>query len=98
MEPTRSCREWALCPQAGDASPSTFIDESDPPFFIGHAEFELIPLGQSQNFAAALDAAGIDVELAVVPGEDHSIGILDAAMRERVAQFLHAALGEPDSP
>lgn len=86
------CTEWALCPQAEDASPSTFIDPSDPPFFIGHAETEMIPLGQSQNFAAALDAAGVGVELVVFPGADHSIGILDAAMRERVARFLHDAL------
>ncbi len=89
------CAEWALCPQAEDASPSTFIDPSDPPFFIGHAEAELIPLGQSQNFAAALDAAGVDVELAVVPGDEHSIGILDAAMRERIAAFFSVTLAAP---
>ena len=87
------CEEWTLCPQAEDASPSTFIDRSDPPFFIGHAEAEFIPLAQAQNFAGALDAAGIGVEYAVVPGGDHSIGILDEAMRARVAAFLHAELG-----
>lgn len=87
------CEEWTLCPQAEDASPSTFVDRSDPPFFIGHAASEFIPLAQAQNFAGELDAAGIGVEYAVVPGDDHSIGILDEAMRERVAAFLHAELG-----
>ncbi|MET1019062.1 MAG: alpha/beta hydrolase [Microterricola sp.] len=87
------CEEWTLCPQAEDASPSTFVDRSDPPFFIGHAASEFIPLAQAQNFAGVLDAAGIGVEYAVVPGDDHSIGILDEAMRARVAAFLHAELG-----
>ncbi|PPL19059.1 alpha/beta hydrolase [Microterricola pindariensis] len=87
------CAEWALCPQAEDASPSTFIDPSDPPFLIGHADAEFIPLAQSQNFAAALAAAGVGAELVTAPGDDHSIGILDAAMRERVAAFFHDALG-----
>lgn len=87
------CAEWTFCPQAEDASPSTFIDRSDPPVFIGHAEGEFIPLAQSLNFAESLRSGGVDVQLSVVPGDDHSIGILDAAMRTRVASFLHAALG-----
>ncbi|AMB60239.1 hypothetical protein [Microterricola viridarii] len=91
------CAEWALR-GGGGRLPSTFIDQSDPPFFVGHAEAEFIPLAQSQSFAAALDAAGVAVELAVVPGDDHSIGILDAGMRERVAGFLHDALANPAVP
>ncbi|KRC61148.1 hypothetical protein ASE14_09460 [Agromyces sp. Root81] len=89
------CRPGASdeeCPQAADASAGTHADPSDPPFFIGHAEAEVVPLGQSQRFAATLAAAGVPVELAIVPGADHSVGILDAAMRVRVAAFLHAHL------
>ena len=81
------------CPQAADASPGTRADPTDPPFFIGHAEQEVVPLGQSQRFATTLAAAGVSVELAVVPGAAHSIGILDEALRARVAAFLHAHLG-----
>ncbi|GAA1526181.1 acetyl esterase/lipase [Agromyces terreus] len=81
------------CRQATDASPATFVDASDPPFLIGHAETEIIPLGQSQRLADELAAAGVEVELAVAPGSEHSIGILDEAMRVRVAGFLHANLG-----
>jgi acetyl esterase/lipase len=81
------------CPQAADASPATFLDPTDPPIFIGHAEQEVVPLGQSQRFASALASAGVPVELAIVPGGEHSIGILDEALRPRVAAFLHAHLG-----
>lgn len=81
------------CPQATDASPATHIDPSDPPVFIGHAEGEVVPLGQSQRFAAALQSAGVPVQLVVVPGAEHSIGILDEALRVRAAAFLRAHLG-----
>lgn len=81
------------CELAADASAATSLDASDPPVFIGHAEQEVIPLAQSVGYAEALERAGVPVELAVVPGGDHSIGILDEAMRQRVATFLHAQLG-----
>ncbi|WP_165314307.1 alpha/beta hydrolase [Agromyces protaetiae] len=81
------------CERAADASATTFLDASDPPVFIGHAESEIIPLAQSLGYANALEAAGVPVELAVVPGDEHSIGILDEALRARVAAFLHKHLG-----
>lgn len=81
------------CPQSADASPANRLDPSDPPFFIAHAEQEVVPLGQSQRFAATLGAAGVPAQLVVVPGAAHSIGILDEALRPRVAAFLHAHLG-----
>lgn len=81
------------CELAADASAATHLDATDPPVFIGHAEDEVIPLAQSLGYASALRAAGVPVELAVVPGGDHSIGILDEAMRARVAAFLHTYLG-----
>lgn len=81
------------CPQGADASPATHIDPSDPPVFIGHAEHEVVPVGQSTRFASALTAAGVPVELAIVPGDEHSIGILDEPLRVRIAAFLHSHLG-----
>jgi acetyl esterase len=81
------------CPQAAAASAGTSADPSDPPFFIGHAEQEFVPLGQSQRLTTTLSSAGVPVELAVVPGAAHSIGILDEALRARVAAFLHTHLG-----
>ena len=81
------------CPQSAEASPANRVDPSDPPFFIGHSEQEVVPVGQSQRFAATLGAAGVPVELAIVPGAEHSIGILDESLRLRVAAFLHTYLG-----
>ena len=81
------------CPQSADASPASLVDASDPPVFIGHAEREVVPLGQSERFIEALGAAGVPAQLVVVPGDAHSIGILDDALRPRVAAFLHAHLG-----
>jgi acetyl esterase/lipase len=81
------------CPQSADASPARRVDPSDPPVFIGHAEQEVVPLGQSERFVATLGAAGVPAQLVVVPGDAHSIGILDDALRPRVAAFLHAHLG-----
>ncbi|MFB9308499.1 acetyl esterase/lipase [Agromyces hippuratus] len=81
------------CPQAADASAASFADPSDPPVFIGHADAEVVPLGQAERFAAALAAAGVPAEVVIVSGAEHSIGILDAEMRARVAAFLHAHLG-----
>ncbi|MFE5670799.1 alpha/beta hydrolase fold domain-containing protein [Agromyces sp. NPDC056523] len=81
------------CPQAIEASATAHVDPSDPPFFIGHAAAEVVPLAQSERLAATLRASAVPAELAVVPGDAHSIGILDAPLRERVAAFLHAQLG-----
>jgi acetyl esterase/lipase len=90
-----ACRPEAAdadCPQAIEASATAHIDPSDPPFFIGHATAEVVPVAQSERLAETLGASAVPVELAVVPGDAHSIGILDAPLRERVAAFLHAQL------
>ncbi|GGI46114.1 acetyl esterase/lipase [Agromyces flavus] len=81
------------CPQAIEASATAHVDPSDPPFFIGHAAAEVVPLAQSERLAATLRASAVPVEVALVPGDAHSIGILEAPLRERVAAFLHARLG-----
>lgn len=83
----------ASCGVAAEASAATHVDASDPPVFLAQSDAEVIPLGQQTAFVAALQAAGVPVESLVVPGSAHSIGILDAPMRARVAAFLHAALG-----
>ncbi|WP_353807788.1 alpha/beta hydrolase [Agromyces sp. SYSU T00194] len=87
------CERASECPQADLASPTTHVDASDPPVLIAHADDEIIPLAQADRFARTLEEAGVPVEFVVVAGEEHSIGILDAGLRERVATFLHAHLG-----
>jgi len=86
------CDSLATCPNARAASPLYHVDESDPPFFVGHSTTELIPLAQSEAFVEALREEGIEVEFVTVEGSLHSIAILDAAMRDRIADFLHREL------
>ncbi|WP_166785506.1 alpha/beta hydrolase [Cryobacterium cryoconiti] len=88
------CDTLRNCAKAAAASPASTLDSSDPPVFLGTSTEEYIPLAQATGYAAALERTGIDHELVTVPGTLHSIGILDAAMREKVSAFLHGALGE----
>ncbi|TFB75465.1 alpha/beta hydrolase [Cryobacterium glaciale] len=87
------CEDINRCAPSVDASASSRLDRCDRPFFIGTSSNEFISANQSIEFAAQLDRLGIRSELVVVPGELHSIGILDEEMRARVAGFLHAELG-----
>ncbi|WP_166790411.1 alpha/beta hydrolase [Cryobacterium tagatosivorans] len=89
------CASLADCPQARAASPLSELDRSDPPVFIGAAAEEFIPLAQSIDYVSRLDRLGIPNELVTVPGTLHSIGILDATMRVKVAAFLHRHLVAP---
>lgn len=89
------CTSIAQCRQAEDASPIAAVDPTDPPVFIGHAESEFIPLAQSLAFAKQLSDAGVANVLDVVPGANHSIGILDETMRGKVAAFFRSALAAP---
>jgi acetyl esterase/lipase len=87
------CSSLLDCPAAADASAVTSLDHTDPPVFIGTSTEEFIPLSQSTGFAADMDKLGVTNQLVTVPGSLHSIGILDATMREQVADFLHLHLG-----
>lgn len=87
------CAALSECPQSASASPTSQLDRSDPPVFIGASTEEFIPLAQSTGYAAHLERLGIAHELVTVPGALHSIGILDEGMRADVSAFLHGALG-----
>jgi len=83
------CASLLDCDAAGDASAVSVLDRTDPPVFIGSSSEEFIPLSQSSGFADDLSDLGIVNRLVTVPGSLHSIGILDAAMRDEVSAFLH---------
>ncbi len=56
-----------------EASAASRVDGSDPPFLIIHGlEDQNIPPQQSQDFADALEAAGVEVDLLLVAGSDHN--------------------------
>lgn len=87
------CTSLLECAAVGKASAATSLDRTDPPVFIGTSTEEFIPLSQSTGYAADLNDMGIENQLVTVPGSLHSIGILDASMRDKVSAFLHEQLG-----
>jgi acetyl esterase len=86
------CRTFSECPQDLTASPVDNVDPSDPPFFIGHSQDELIPLSQSQNFATRLKAEHVPVTLVVMPGTNHSISMLTPVLRGQIIAFFRSTL------
>lgn len=86
------CASFESCPQAVRASPLFQVDDSDPPFFVGHSLDERIPLSQSSEFVRALREHGIDTTFITVKGHLHSIAMLSDDMRERIATFFHDKL------
>ena len=87
------CADAGSCDAAEAASPVYAVDPTDPPFFIGHAANERIALDQSRALAAALESAGVPVELAVVGGALHSVALLDEPMRASIRDFFVRELG-----
>jgi dipeptidyl aminopeptidase/acylaminoacyl peptidase len=55
-----------------DASPVSYVRAGAPPFHIAHGTADrFVPAAQSEQFAEALSAVGVDVELTLVPEADH---------------------------
>lgn len=87
------CEPADPCPQAAEASATTQLDVSDPPVFLATSADDYVPAAQATRYAGELERHGIRHDVVTVPGALHSIGILDQAMRARVAAFLHDTLG-----
>ena len=50
------------------ASPTSYLDRGDPPILILHGTADrTVKLSQSEEFAEALDSAGVEHELLVIP-------------------------------
>lgn len=90
------CTDLASCPAAAAASAATYADPSDPPFFIAHSTEERVALSQSEDFAGALEAAGVRETLRIVPGALHSIAMLDDSLRAEILTFLRTELDVPE--
>lgn len=86
------------CPaeRAEEASPFTHADESDPPMLLVNSDAELVPLTLVQPLVDALDAAGVENELLVLPGSRHSRQFSADVMDDTIA-FFHDHLVKVDN-
>ena len=76
-------------------SPVAHVSPDDPPMLLAHSTSDpLAPVGASQRMAITLEAAGVPVELLLVPGEAHAHGLHDVAFEQTVA-FFTRHLGDP---
>jgi acetyl esterase/lipase len=83
--------------KAKRANPITYVDSSDPPFFIVHgADDPVVPPSQSELLHAALEKAGVATELTMLPGNGHGgPGFSRPELTSRIAAFLEKHLKSP---
>lgn len=81
----------ANCPTLALASAAAHIDARTPPMLLIHGDGDrVVPVAQSQQFAEALRANEIPVELVIVAGTDHSfIGETPQATRDASLKALN---------
>ncbi len=75
--------------------PLYWLDGSEPPFLIIHGDAdEMVPVGESEAFADALQANGVEVELVKLPGAGHFALTLSSPSFEKIAEAIAAFLSE----
>ncbi len=76
--------------KAAKASPLTYVTKGDPPFLIVHGDADpLVHYTQSQFLDKALRAAGVPVELLLLPGAGHGGPPFNTPeIRQKIVQFL----------
>lgn len=87
------CSSETDCPAARAASPIFAVSHDDPPFFIANSTNEMIPIAQSERFAAALHAAGVPATFIPVTGGLHSISMLGPDLRSSILAFYASTVG-----
>jgi dipeptidyl aminopeptidase/acylaminoacyl peptidase len=87
------CGDDTCAPAAlAEASPIRFVDDNDPPVLLIHGtnDQQVLP-AQSEAFAERLRAAGVSVELLLIPDVGHGfIGATPAVTRNASRQALSA--------
>lgn len=86
------CDDYDGCAVAREASPQFSVDPTDPPVFVAHASDEFIPPAQGEALVQTLKANGVEHAYVEVPGNAHSIGMLDDGLRTQIVEFLRAHL------
>ncbi len=77
------------CPaeRAAQASPVTHVDKTDSPMLLINSDAELVPLALVQPMVDALEDAGVEHELLVLPGNRHSRAYSADVMDDTIAFF-----------
>jgi acetyl esterase/lipase len=90
--PIQTCKEWTRT-----ASPMSYITPDDPPFLIMHGLLDcLVPFKQSMALHDALEAAGVESTLVLLPRGEHGGRAFDEDGYERmVDEFLDSKLRAP---
>ncbi|MCC7492065.1 MAG: alpha/beta hydrolase [Fimbriimonadaceae bacterium] len=69
------------------ANPLTYLDPSDPPVLLQHGSNDrTVPVGQSDLFVAALQAAGVTHEYNRVADADHGFGGAPPEVRQQISR------------
>jgi acetyl esterase/lipase len=80
-----------------DMEPLIWLDGEEPPFLLIHGdEDRIIPLQRSEQLAAELQAAGVTVELLILPEAGHLFPVYGAGRAEAwqaVDEFLAEQIG-----
>ena len=80
--------------KANFASPLFYVDKNCAPVFLMHGGADtLVPPEQSRIFYAALQQAGVEAQLEIIPNKGHGI-IAPPPVAEKIYQFLFRLLGE----
>jgi acetyl esterase/lipase len=81
------------------ASPSTYVDESDPPMLLMHGTNDTtVPIGQSQAFDRLLREKGVSSRFVTIPDVEHSwIGKTPAVTTKTSLDALHLTLDYIDA-
>ena len=73
------------------ASPIHYVSKDDPPFLIVHGEGDrVVPVEQSQRFYEALQKAGVNATLKILPEVGHQGVLMDAVKDAEI--FFEATL------
>lgn len=86
------CDAITDCPQAGDASPVSAVDPTDPPVLLVNGSDELVPSQQAEAMGEALRSAGVAEQVVIRPGDQHGLALLDPDVRRDVKTFLEEHL------
>ena len=89
-------RQWVGGEDTGrkvrDASPASWVDTADPPFFLLCGEDDdVVPSAQSESFHSHLQQVGVDSAVQVVPGARHVIS--DRSAYQELLRSLDEHLG-----